>query len=265
MLNFIEAELLYISGLKQLILILLLIFKVNISIADEYISKIISIDDEIDVEIDIYQSNGDKVFIWLACNQGSEGAETRSANVLVKQGIEVWLPDMLSAHFLPPGPSNIFKIPGEEVAAIIDEVVNELPGKSIYLVAGGRSAVPLLRGAYSWEKRNPDKNLAGAIVFFPRLTSLKPEPGKDPVYIDAVGKVRLPVIILEGERTPNRWGLPHLLKQFRKNSGLVHAELLPKVRGYFYVRGDATPAEQEMTLKLPQLLISHLKEFKITP
>jgi len=237
----------------------------KISIADENLSRTVTINDEVDVEISIYPANGDKVFLWLACNQGSEGAETNSAKLLVEQGIEVWLPDMLSAHFLPAGPSSIYKISGDEVATIIGVVARALPDKSIYLIAGGRAAAPLLRGAYSWEKQNPDKTLAGAILLYPRLTLLKPEPGKEPVYIEVVDKVNLPIVILEGERTPNRWGLPHLMEQIRKSSRFVHSELLPKVRGYFYVRNDATPAEQEMTLKLPQLLISHLTNLNKKP
>lgn len=232
--------------------------------AVEVITETISVSDEVDVDVSIYPADGDVLFIWLACNQGSEGAETRSAAVLVEQGIEVWLPDMLSAHFLPPGPSSIYKIPGEEIASIIEAAIQTTGKKSIYLVAGGRAAAPLLRGAVAWEKQHAtDKQvLTGALLMYPRLTLLKPEPGTEPVYIEAVGEARLPIVILEGERTPNRWGLPHLTAAFRKSSSFVHAALIPKVRGYFYVRNDATPAEQAMSQQLPQLLMSHLSDFK---
>ncbi len=249
---------------RYVFLLLLMMLMSLSSYAVEITTETISVNDEIDVDVSIYPAEGDVLFIWLACNQGSEGAETRSAAVLVEHGIEVWLPDMLSAHFLPPGPSSIYKIPGEEIAVIIDTAIEKTGKKLIYLVAGGRAAAPLLRGAMAWEKRHAaeTQRLSGALLIYPRLTLLKPEPGTEPVYIEAVGKVRLPIVILEGERTPNRWGLPHLTAAFRKNSVFVTSSLIPKVRGYFYVRNDATPAEQAMSRQLPHLLISHLSDFE---
>lgn len=234
------------------------------SYAVEITTETISVNNETDVDVSIYPAKGDVLFIWLACNQGSEGAETRSAAVLVEHGIEVWLPDMLSAHFLPPGPSSIYNIPGEEIAVIIDAAIEKTGKKHIYLVAGGRAAAPLLRGAVAWEKKRVEgsQQLSGALLIYPRLTLLKPEPGTEPVYIEAVGKAKLPIVILEGERTPNRWGLPHLTAAFRKNSVFVTSSLIPKVRGYFYVRNDATPAEQAMSQQLPYLIMDHLSNFK---
>lgn len=252
-----------VFGRYVLLPVLLMLLSLS-SYAVEIATETISVSDEIDVDVSIYPAEGDVLFIWLACNQGSEGAETRSAAVLVEHGIEVWLPDMLSAHFLPPGPSSIYNIPGEEIAVIIDAAIEQTGKKFIYLVAGGRAAAPLLRGAVAWEKQHGENSqrLSGALLIYPRLTLLKPEPGTEPVYIEAVGEARLPIVILEGERTPNRWGLPHLSAAFRKNSVFVHSALIPKVRGYFYVRNDATPAEQAMSRQLPHLLMSHLSDFK---
>lgn len=241
---------------------LILINTLSVSQAFEISTETLSLNEDIDVDINIYSTEGDKAFLWMACNQGSEGAETYSAAILAEHGIEVWLPDMLSAHFLPPGPSSIYQIPGEQVADIIDKLHSQLSDKKIYLVSGGRAAAPLLRGAHVWEKRHAkdNKKLAGAILLYPRVTLKKPEPGKEPVYIEVVGKVKLPILILEGERTPNRWGLPHLKQQFQKGSRFVESDLIPKSRGYFYVRKDQTEAEQSMTRQLPFFLMSHVEK-----
>ena len=217
----------------------------------------LTITDDIDVDISVYSAKGDKVILWLACNEGREGPETRAAKLLVKQGIEIWFPDFLSAHFLPQGPSSIYKIPGSEVAAVIEKIHKERPNKSIYLVAGGRANAPLIRGAVEWEKK-ATKPLQAAIMLYPRLNLLEPVPGNEPVYIEAVGKTKLPVVVLEGERTPNRWGLPHLMGKLKQSGASVSYKLLPKVRGYFYTRPQKTDAEKRMTDKLHEIIYTQI-------
>jgi hypothetical protein len=224
--------------------------------ASEIIS--LSVADDVEVDISTYPATGDKILLWMACNEGSPGPETRAAAYLAKQGIEVWIPDFLSAHFLPQGPSSIYKIPGHEVSSVIELMNQQRPGKDIYLVAGGRANAPLLRGAVEWEKQADRKAIKGAIMLYPRLNLLEPVPGNEPVYIEAVGKTKLPIVILEGERTPNRWGLPHLSGKLKQGGSSVAYELLPKVRGYFYTRPKKTPAEEALAGKLPKLILSHL-------
>ena len=222
----------------------------------------ITVAEDVEVDISVYPSKGKTVLLWLACNEGSEGAETRAAKKLTEQGIEIWFPDLLSAHFLPQAPSSIYTIPGEEIAQIIDRVFEAHPDSAIYLVAGGRAAAPLLCGAVAWEQHHSDSRpLAGAILLYPRLNLLDIEPGKEPVYIEAVGQAKLPIVILEGERTPNRWGLPHLTGKMKQGTPFVHSDLIPKVRGYFYTRPNKTADESAMTEKLHELIATHLKDF----
>lgn len=230
------------------------------SISSLYAAEIVtlSVTDDIEVDISIYPAKGDKVILWLACNEGREGPEARAAKLLVKQGIEIWFPDFLSAHFLPQGPSSIYKIPGSEVAAVIDKIHKERPNKSIYLVAGGRANAPLIRGVVEWEKKQDNKSLRAVILLYPRLNLLEPVPGNEPIYIEAVGKTKSPVVILEGERTPNRWGLPHLSSKLKQSGASVSYELLPKVRGYFYTRPQKTDAEKLMTDKLHEIIYTQI-------
>ncbi|MDH5394088.1 MAG: hypothetical protein OEY11_12940, partial [Gammaproteobacteria bacterium] len=217
--------------------------------------------EDIDVDINIYAADGKKVLLWLACNEGRQGAETHTAERLASQGIEVWLPDFLTAHFLPQGPSSIFKVAAEEVAAVIDVIYKKHAEKKLYLLAGGRASTALLRGIVEWEKQNPDNTLGGALLLYPRLNLLEPVPGTEPVYIKAVGQSKLPVLILEGEHTPNRWGLAHLSSRFALSADSVDYELLPRVRGYFYTRPDKTEAEQALSKKLPDIIKTQLDRF----
>jgi len=241
-------------------LCLLLCFSFQPSQAADSISLIINEDIDVNISVFSAENNRNKVLLWLACNEGSEGTETRSAAELNKQGIDVWLPDFLTAHFLPQGPSSIYKIPGAEIAAVINEITIKRPNADIYLVAAGRANAPLLRGAVEWEKKSSNKALKGILMLYPRLNLLEPVPGNEPVYIEAVGNTRLPIIILEGARTPNRWGLPHLKKALEKNGSPVSFSILPKVRGYFYTRPKKTKAEEALSKKVHELILNNLSK-----
>ena len=68
------------------------------------------------------------------------------------------------------------------------------------------------------------------MTFNPFKTDLfkeTPEPGKTPEYVDAVGKTHLPIMLLEGGRTPNRWGINSLSHELEKSGSKVIAKVIP--------------------------------------
>jgi hypothetical protein len=89
---------------------------------------------------------------------------------------------------------------------------------------------------------------------FPRLFKEEPVPGKVPEYVDAVGKTRLPIMLLEGERTPNRWGLNTLSHELQKSGSVVTSKVIPDVRGYFFKRQDANRSEDVVTSQMAGLI-----------
>ena len=229
----------------------------NATTADKV--KTITSPDDTEIEVRMFEGDGDKLLIGFACDQGASIAEERTAQSLAMDGVEVWMPDMLSAYMLPKLRSSLYDIPTEGLIKIIQEA--QKTGKRIYLVASGPDTELILRVAVEWEKlHKDDKNdkLAGAILMFPRLNKGKPEPGKPPVYQDAVGKTHLPIMVLEGERTPNRWGVGHLTSALKKSGSTVYAKLIPDVRGYFFKRDDPNVPENVVTSQLPGLIKASL-------
>ena len=89
---------------------------------------------------------------------------------------------------------------------------------------------------------------------FPRLFKEEPVPGKVPEYVDSVGKTRLPIMLLEGERTPNRWGLNTLSNELQKSGSNVTSKVIPDVRGYFFKRQDASSSEDVVTSQMAGLI-----------
>jgi len=219
--------------------------------------KTITTDDDSEIDIRVFSAKGDKLLIGFACDQGSSVAEEKTSQSLAKDGIEVWMPDMLSAYMLPNVRSSLSEIPTDGLIKVIEEA--KKTKKKIYLVASGPDTEIILRATADWEKLHAnDELLGGAILMFPRLNKTKPEPGKAPIYQDAVGKTKLPLIVLEGERTPNRWGIGHLTNSLKKGGSTVYAKLIPDVRGYFFKRNDPNVPEDLVTSQMSGLVKASL-------
>ncbi len=222
--------------------------------ADEV--KTITATDETDIDVRLFHAKGNQLLIGFACDQGSSMAEEKTAQALATDGIEVWMPDMLSAYMLAKVRSSLREIPTDSLLKIIEEA--QKSHKKIYLIASGPDTELILRAASKWEHEHPDSPLSGAVLLFPRLNKGKPEPGKPPVYQDAVGKTKLPIFVLEGERTPNRWGIQHLTQSLKQGGSTVYAKLIPDVRGYFFKRNDPNIPEDLVTSQLPGLIKASL-------
>ncbi len=211
-----------------------------------------------EAEVRIFHADGDRLLLGFACDEGSSVSEEKTAASLASDGIEVWMPDMLGAYMLPKSRSSIYEIPTSSMIKIIKQAVET--GKDVYLIAGGPDTELVLRAAQAWEASpESDKHpLKGAVLMFPRLNKSAPQPGKPPEYVDAVGKTKLPLMVLEGERTPNRWGIKHLTRALEQGGSPVMSKLIPDVRGYFFKREDANMPEEVVTSQLSGVIKASL-------
>ena len=207
--------------------------------------------DDADIEIRVYPAEGNVLLLGFPCDEGRSIAEEKTAQSLAEDGIEVWMPDMLSAFMLPKVRSSLADISTDSITIIINEAIKT--GKKVYLIASGPDTELVLRAASNWEASH-EGTLAGAILMFPRLFKDTPVPGQTPEYVDAVGKTRLPIMLLEGGRTPNRWGLNTLSHELEQGGSKVIAKVIPKVRGYFFKRQDTNRSEDVVTSQMAGLI-----------
>lgn len=245
--------------IRNLIKTGVLIILFNLSFSGLYASDdvtTITTADDTDIDVRLFKAKGRQLLIGFACDQGASVAEEKTAQALAENGVEVWMPDMLSAYMLPKVRSSLSDIPTDGLIKIIE--MAQKTNKKIYLVASGPDTELVLRVAEEWEKTHKGAPLAGAVLMFPRLNKHKPEPGKRPEYQNAVGRTRLPLMVLEGERTPNRWGIEHLTKALEKNGSTVYAKLVPDVRGFFFKRKDQNASEDAATSQMPNLIKASL-------
>jgi len=174
------------------------------------------------------------------------------------RGWQFFFPDLLSAHFLSPTASNIARLDAQEVALLIQQLLQRTEADEVYLVGGARAALPVLKAlAQPAIKASGDK-LVGALLLTPRITARTPVPGEEPVYDASVGQSRHPLRVLEGERTPNRWGLPHLTAALGRSGSPVSNGLIPGVRGFFWLRADRSADEQRQLEDFDRLIEDNL-------
>ena len=207
--------------------------------------------DEADIEVRVFPAEGNVLLLGFPCDEGKSIAEEKTARSLAEDGVEVWMPDMLGGFMLPKVKSSLAGISTESITAVIAEA--QKTGKKVYLIASGPDTELVLRAASQWEA-DDNAPVAGAILLFPRLFKEAPVPGEAPEYVDAVGKTKLPIMLLEGGRTPNRWGLNTLSQELQKNGSEVTSKIIPKVRGYFFKRQDANRSEDVVTSQMAGLI-----------
>lgn len=238
-----------------LLVALLLAFGSGPISASEEQHESVMLDEETEMDLRRFPTEGSELILGFPCDLGTGKAEAQSGEVLSERRLEVWLADLLGAHFLPIAPSSMRSLEGEEVAKLIQHAVEERSGKRIVLTASGYGAIPALRGAQIWQQQHPDdQHLLGAILFFPMLTAGEPQPGKPIQYLPVVSQSRLPVVIMQPGNSPTRFWAKKLKKELEKGGSAVHIEVLPKVRSRFYSRPDATADELATAQRLPQLV-----------
>ena len=218
------------------------------------------------MDVRVVHANGPDLILWLPCDQGIGSAELQAAQEIgARHGIEVWLADILGTYFMPVAPSSMRQIQGEEVLAVLQHLA-DTTDKRIFLVSAGFGSIPTLRGARDWHRATAgtprERRLGGIVLLYPELHAREPEPGKPMEYLPIVDETSTPLAILQPALTPGRFWLDPLVKRLEAGGSTVHTHILPKVRGYFFVRTNPSEAEIEATRALPDLIVSAIDELK---
>lgn len=231
----------------------------------EPLHRSVELSDGSEMDLRVFPAEGEVLMIGFPCDQGTGIAETQGAEAMAARGIEVWMADLLGAHFLPIAPSSMRDLQGDGVRDLI-ALAHRETGKQIVLTTSGYGSLPTLRGVKLWHDAPEGADrLKGTILFFPMLAEAPPEPGKPMEYPAIVQQTATPLYIVQPEQTPARLWLKRLKKTLEAGGATVHVELLPGIRPNFYQRPDATEAEQAATQRLPELMLQGIATLTATP
>lgn len=221
---------------------------------------------DVEVDLRIYPGSGETVVLGFPCDQGTGTADEHAAVRLAKAGVEVWLADLLSAHFLPIAPSSMRQLGGAEVAQLI-EMVHRETGKRVILLASGYGSIPALRGARDWQAKAPAEArtaLVGAVLLFPKLYAEEPQPGRATRYLPVVGQTRMHIDIVQPQQAPDRFWINRLSQELANGGSQVSTHILPGVRNFFYSRPSPNPAEIAAGERLDRIILGAVRRLQQT-
>jgi hypothetical protein len=246
--------------MHRLILIVLILLP-SMSHASETQLVTLPSGDEMTLRIVNASESENQLLLGFPCDQGMRDVELHLSESIASQGVDVWMADLLGSQFLPAQPSSMRGLTGEEVLTLIEDSY-EHSGKQVYLITAGFGAIPVLRGAKAWVDKyqgtDQEQALGGVILLYPELHASEPEPGVDLEYLPIADQTSVPVYILQPELTPARWWLDQLKAHLESGGAKVTIDILPKVRGYFFLRPNATAHEKTVSQVLPRIVVNAL-------
>ncbi|MDH5183779.1 MAG: TlpA family protein disulfide reductase [Gammaproteobacteria bacterium] len=204
-----------------------------------------------EIPIEVYGRSTSVRLLWFPSETGLKMEDQQLAVQLAKQGVEVWLVDLFAARFLPLAPSSMESMPALDVARVIKAASKDKA--QVYLLAPGRGAVPVLRGAREWQQQQGQ--LAGIILLHPKLYEETPNPGEPARLLPILKLTNQAIYLLQPELSPVRWRLTEMMSALHDGGSDAFTQRLPQVRDRFWFRADADDYENRLTKQLPQRLL----------
>lgn len=236
--------------------ILLFVLIADPSVAGTVQEKELGLAGDVSVSVRIHAAAGNRLLLWFPSEYSFVDETQGLANSLAASGIEVWRADLLAAHFLPPLPSSIYKVPDADIAAVINHAIKD-KRKTVTIFADGRGAVLALRGVMHWQhskQYHKAESLIGAVLLSPNLYVETPQPGQEAQYLPITGRSTLNTFILQPQMSPLYWWRDRLKAKLTQRGSGCDVRVLEGVRDRFYFRPDATPGENKMATVLPVLI-----------
>jgi len=215
-----------------------------------------------DVPVTVHAAAGDTLMLWLPSGIPGATSDAAHAEKIRTHGIEVWRAEVLEARFLPGLESSLEQVPDSDVVGLIDAA--RASGKRVTLLASARAGLLALRGAQAWRTAHPGAaGLDGIILLHPNLYLGPPEPGREAEFHPVVAQTRLPVHVIQPEKSPWRFRLDALKSELERGGARVTLQFLPGVRDRYYFRADATPAEDAESALLPARLRAAIDSLRL--
>lgn len=223
----------------------------------------IRVADGVDVSVEVHESAGDKLLLWLPSGISGGEPDSAQAEKIRALGVEVWRADIFGARFLPSLESSLEQVPESDIGALIDAARQR--GKRVTLMASASAGLLALRGAQAWQNAHPKVTaLDGVILLHPNLYLAPPEPGREPEYHPQVTRTRLAIHIVQPEKSPWLFQLDKLQAALESGGAHVSLQLLLGVRDRYYFRADASDAENAEAARLPQVVSRAIDNLRST-
>ncbi len=220
--------------------------------------------------VSAFPAAGKRLLIWLteAYRSGERPDFQRTLARLQREGVEVWVVDLLESLFLTRTQDTVRALDGEHVAALLRHALAQSE-RQVALVAAGQMAIPALKGLHAWQSTAPpDPRVDGAILFFPSLHAYTPVAGEEGELEPIVATTNYPVFLFQPAEGQMLGHLPHVLKALGEGGSAAYAWVQAGVRDWYFLHRDDEPStatEKHWIERLPAHLAQAQGLLQATP
>ena len=194
--------------------------------------------------------------LWIPSEFGVGENSPRSMELsegIAAQGFEVWMPDLHSAWFLPPGRTSLTEVPVEDVVELIARSVPKDPDRRFFILTAERGSILTLMAVNRWLQQGGDRNrLSGLYLLHPNLMDNTPEPGQPVIYHEVIKHAAMPVYILQPGSSSKVWYLDRVVERLQAGGAQVFTQIIPGVADGYQTRPEATEEEVAASKVLPR-------------
>lgn len=236
----------------RLLILLFIMVLPSLGKAEE---QLITLSSETEIPINRFQAAGDRI-LWLPSEYGfNSGREFTLGESLAKAGLDVWVADLHSGYFLPPGRNSLKEMPLDELAELIK--ISQPEQGRLFIMSTGRGAALTLMAVRRWQQQYPERTpLGGLFLFHANLLAKAPIPGETPSYLPVTRLTNQPILLVQPGDSSKRWYTDELLASLRTGGAEVFTRIIPQVSDGFLLRPDATENEIRETAHIPTLIAS---------
>lgn len=207
-----------------------------------------------EIGVEVHPSGGERLLLWLPSEFGLSPRVKNTASRLSEHGVEVWIPDLHTAWFIPPGRYSLNEVDPGAVALLVEAALES--GRQVYLAGDGRTTVLALHAVRRLQREGKEvERLRGLITFSPRLYVRTPQGGETAEFLPIAAASNLPVYILQPIESSGIWRVGEVLEELEKGGSPAFLHRLPKVSDGFYSRSNFSDAEAETSRRLPETLV----------
>ena len=205
--------------------------------------------------------------VWFTEGYADRSSFKQVITQLNDAGFTIWQADLLESYFLQRTPTNVRKLTGEGIAAVLEKAQSETV--SFVPVSTGRMSLILLRGARLWQLQNEFENGIGklkqAVIFFPNLYDAPEKAGDAPQLFPIVSATSLPLTVIQPLEGTYRWKLLETLNQLEKHGSYITTVTIPEMRDWYFLRRDPSPVEQKASAELASQISAWLDVGTVNP
>lgn len=211
-----------------------------------------------EITIEQHPAEGERLLLWLPSEFGLSPRQQPTAQALAARGIEVWIPDLHGAWFIPPGRYSLNDVSPGTIQSLIEMAL--ATGKQVSLFASGRVNALALYAVRRLQQTEQDTSrLQGLIAISPRLYRRTPNGTEAAEYLPITTASNLPLFLMQPRAAGSFWRVKDLVAQLEQGGSPVFLQVLPDAGDGFHTRPEFSEAEGKLTERLPSMLDQALK------